>query len=183
MLLFYSWRDTALLADGDLVLASDLWVVAVLDLANWEPFPKLALLEVSNCILATWDVFGEEVVEVVGNERVVDTTSVAEGRENDQSGQESPETAGALWLWERRWRRYACGASTKWWNTALNIFWCWRCPWNVCFCDRLWCWSVDLRWLWNSVAGWLRALGARKNSLVGLSEVREGPLFSSLADW
>lgn len=84
--------QTAALADGDLILSAHLRPVLVLNRARGEAPAELALLEVGHGIFAAGDVLGEEVVEVVAVERVVDTASVAESREDDQSQEETAET-------------------------------------------------------------------------------------------
>ena len=65
-----------------------------------EAAPELALLEVGHCVLAEGHVFGEEVVEVVGEEGVVDAAGVAEGGEEDEGEEEVAEAAAGF----RRWR-------------------------------------------------------------------------------
>ena len=83
------------LSNADLVLAADLRVMAVLELATRETLAELALLEVCDGVLAKRYVLGEEVVEVVREKRVVDTASETERRQEEESGQEASETATA----------------------------------------------------------------------------------------
>jgi hypothetical protein len=64
-----------------------------------EASAELALLEVGYRIFAEGDVFGEEVVEVVGDEGVVDAAGVAEGREDDEGEEEVAEASA----WFLRW--------------------------------------------------------------------------------
>ena len=101
LLLGYLWRQPALLADGDLVLATDLRIALLLDLTDGEAAAVLALFEICDGILAKGNVLGEEVVEIIGDERVVDTASVAEGGQDEERGQEASETA---WFPFRWWR-------------------------------------------------------------------------------
>ena len=94
----YLSSQATVLSNLDLVLAADLGVMAVLELATGETLAELALLEVCNGVLAKGYVFGEEVVEVVRDERVVDTTSETKGRQQEESGQEASETTTASGL-------------------------------------------------------------------------------------
>jgi hypothetical protein len=73
-----------------------------------EALAELALLEVGHGILAARNVLGEEVVEVVAVERVVDTAGVSKSREDDEGQEEAAETA-RLRL-DRASRASCCGA-------------------------------------------------------------------------
>ena len=100
---------TAALADGHLVLSAHLRPVLALDRARRETLAELALFEVGHGILAARNVLGEEVVEVVALERVVDTTRVAQRRQNDEGQEEAAETAFGLGL-DRSSRASGSGA-------------------------------------------------------------------------
>jgi hypothetical protein len=109
--------QATVLSDLNLVLTADLGVMAVLELAAGETLAELALLEVCDGILAEGYVFGEEVVEVVRDERVVDTTGETKRRQKEEGGQEATEATTASGLGcggsydlrtggrGRRWRR------------------------------------------------------------------------------
>jgi Ran GTPase-activating protein (RanGAP) involved in mRNA processing and transport len=58
-----------------------------------EAAPELALLEIPDRVFAEGDVFGEEVVEVVRDEGVVDAAGVAEGAEDEEAEEEVAEAA------------------------------------------------------------------------------------------
>jgi hypothetical protein len=90
--------QATVLSDLDLVLAADLRVMAVLELAARETLAELALLKVCDSVLAKGYVFGEEVVEVVRDERVVDTTGETKRRQKEEGGQEATETTTASGL-------------------------------------------------------------------------------------
>ena len=77
--------------DSDLVLALDLLVEPGLVGAGREAALELALLKVCHGILAEGNELGEEVVEVVRDERVVDTAGVAETGEDGEPQQEAAE--------------------------------------------------------------------------------------------
>jgi hypothetical protein len=65
--------------------------------------PKLALFEVGDGVFTEGNVFGEEIVEVVTDEGVVDSTCVAQGAENEECDEEVAEAA-AWFLWWWWWR-------------------------------------------------------------------------------
>ena len=90
--------QATVLSNLDLVLAADLGVMAVLELAARETLTELALLEVCDGVLAKGYVFGEEIVEVVRDERVVDTTSETKRRQKEEGGQEASEATAASGL-------------------------------------------------------------------------------------
>jgi hypothetical protein len=124
--------QTAALANGNLVLSAHLGPVLDIDRTGRKTSAELAFLEVSHGILAAGDVLGEEVVEVVAVERVVDTAGVSESREDDESQEEAAEAA---WLgldrasWASR-----CGAIASGRKVAVvgrdilcGSSGCWRC--------------------------------------------------------
>ena len=100
--------QAAALANGDLVLSAHLRPVLVVHGLGREASAEFALLKVGHSILAARDVLGEEVVEVVAVERVVDTTGVSESGEDDKGQEEAAETA-RLGL-NRASRASRCGA-------------------------------------------------------------------------
>jgi hypothetical protein len=51
---------------------------ARLSSSSWEPPPQLAFLEIGHGILAEGYILGEEVVEVVGDQRIVYTTGITQ---------------------------------------------------------------------------------------------------------
>lgn len=85
--------QAALAGDGDLLLARDLLVQTRLLAAGREAALELALLKVGDGILAKGHELGEEVVEVVRHERVVDAAGIAETRQDGQPQQEATEAA------------------------------------------------------------------------------------------
>ena len=96
VLLGWARRQAAPSRDGDLVLARDLRVQSRFSSAAGESSPELALLKVCNGILSIGNVFGEEVVEVVRDERVPDTAGVTEAGEDGEPEKELAEDASLL---------------------------------------------------------------------------------------
>jgi len=86
--------------NGHLVLAARLRPVLDIVFLGWEAFAELTVLEVGDGVFAVGDILGEEVVEVVVDERVVDTAGIAEGREEDEAVEEVAEAAS--WSLGRR---------------------------------------------------------------------------------
>lgn len=101
--------ETAVPANLHLMLSTDLGVVAGLESLG-EALAELAVLEIGHGILASGNILGEEVVEVVRDERVVDTASVAKCGQDEKRGQETAEAArlGLLRFWARSDSSSAC---------------------------------------------------------------------------
>src|SRR4051812_3129327 len=78
----------ALARDGDFVLARNLRMQTRCTSSAGDPSSKFALLKVSNSVFGKGNVLSEEVVEVVRDQRVPDTTGVSQRRQDDQLKEE-----------------------------------------------------------------------------------------------
>ena len=58
---------------------------------------EFALLEERDDFFSIWDVFGEEVIEIIALKCVVDTARITEAGEEDEIEQESPDATFLLW--------------------------------------------------------------------------------------
>jgi hypothetical protein len=71
---------------------------------GWESFPELLLLKVKHGFLAEWNIFREEIVEVIVDPRVVNTSAKPECGKEKQCGEELAESS-LRFGWRRWWRR------------------------------------------------------------------------------
>ena len=74
-----------------------------------EALSEVHLLEIQHCLLAVRDIFGEEVVEIVVDARIPDTTAESQGSKDGEGEDvvaQSPEEAlPRLGRRRRGWRR------------------------------------------------------------------------------
>ena len=94
-------RQAAPSRDGDLVLSRDLGVQPGVASTAGEAPAELALLKVGDGVLAVGHVLGEEVVEVVRDERVPHAAGVAQAGQDGEADEELAEGAlllPGLWL-------------------------------------------------------------------------------------
>src|SRR5690606_12021569 len=101
----------------------------------WETLLEFPLLDIQDCLFSKRDVLGEKVVEVVGNEGIVDSSGK---RKTDQGGEGKQEVAEAVrflpfWSWTGRWRwrwrslrgrRGRAGQGSGWRGGQRDLFWC-----------------------------------------------------------